>query len=89
MRQRAMDILGLNYAQTASGQRSLEIEVETYLNDNGVGIDSLTFWQVSTLFFPKFITILTDNTKGKSTTVSNYFCTRYGYHSHPSICCSM
>jgi hypothetical protein len=46
MRHRALDILGLNRSQMPTTQRSLEIEVETYLNDNSAVTDPLMFWQV-------------------------------------------
>jgi hypothetical protein len=46
MRHRALDILGLNRSQMPTTQRSLEIEVETYLNDNSAVTDPLIFWQV-------------------------------------------
>jgi hypothetical protein len=49
--QRAMNILGLNYVEAATIQRSLEIEVENYLNDNNIVTESLVFWQVGTLFW--------------------------------------
>ena len=46
MHRRALDILGLNRSQMPTTQRSLEIEVETYLNDNSAVTDPLMFWQV-------------------------------------------
>jgi hypothetical protein len=46
-RQSARDILGLNRSQGTTVQRSLEIEVENYLNDNNIGTDPFTFWQVN------------------------------------------
>ena len=42
----ALDILGLNRPRIATTQRSLEIEVETYLNGNIVHTNPLVFWQV-------------------------------------------
>jgi hypothetical protein len=46
MHRRALDVLGLNRAPTTTAQRSLEIEVETYLNNNSIVTDPLVFWQV-------------------------------------------
>ena len=43
---RALDILGLRRSQITPSQRSLEIEVETYLNNNSTETDPLEFWQV-------------------------------------------
>jgi len=45
-RPNARDILGLRHIRPITAQRSLEIEVETYLNDNSITTDSLSFWQV-------------------------------------------
>jgi hypothetical protein len=44
--QRARDILGLNRSQVTTVQRSLEIEVENYLNEGIADKDPLIFWQV-------------------------------------------
>ena len=43
---RALDILGLNRSHITTAQRSLEIEVETYLNSNVINTNPVVFWQV-------------------------------------------
>jgi len=52
----ALDILGLNPSQTTTARRSLEIEVETYLNNGSTERNPLVFWQVCSYF--KFLPIL-------------------------------
>ena len=56
MHHRALDVLGLNRSQRATAQRSLEIEVETYLNNSSTETDPLVFWQVCG--YSKFLPIL-------------------------------
>jgi hypothetical protein len=47
---RAIDILGLNRPRYTAGQPSLEVEVETYLNERTTQVDSaLAYWQVCVL----------------------------------------
>ena len=46
MHRRALDILGLNRPHIMTTQRSLKIEVETYLNSNDIHTKPLVFWQV-------------------------------------------
>jgi hypothetical protein len=53
---RALDILGLRRSQITPSQRSLEIEVETYLNNNSTETDPLAFWQVCG--YSRFLLIL-------------------------------
>ena len=57
MHRRALDILGLNRSPTTTAQRSLEIEVETYLNSNSIVTNPLVFWQVRgySKFLPIFL----------------------------------
>lgn len=47
VQQRARNILGLNRSQVTTVQRSLEIEVGTYLNESITDKDSLMYWQVN------------------------------------------
>jgi hypothetical protein len=47
-RPRAADILSLNRCQTPTPQCSLEIEVDTFLNDATTGTDPISYWQVFT-----------------------------------------
>ena len=56
MNRRALDILGLSRSQMTTAWRSLEIEVETYLNNGSTERDPLVFWQVCSYF--KFLPIL-------------------------------
>jgi len=42
----ARDILGLKRTRPITAQRSLEIEVESFFNDNSTATSSLCFWQV-------------------------------------------
>jgi hypothetical protein len=52
---RARDILGLNRSHVTTVQRSLEIEVDNYLNDNNIGTDPLMFWQVGVIPKPQIV----------------------------------
>jgi hypothetical protein len=58
----ARDILGLNKPRVRNFDRSLEIEVDLYLNDPETGTSSLMYWQVNSFLFNAEL-LATDSTQ--------------------------